>query len=142
MPQLKILTDSEKQHGPKLMALYADAVRSGADLIFQTDSDGQTDPADFPAFYAAKDRYAVQIGNRTVRGDGAARCFVEKTVCFILRVMFGVKVPDANAPFRLMRAKTLAKYLPYLPAEERETDTVTGGAGTEEEPLTLEVAKE
>ena len=32
--------------------------------------------------------------------------------------------------------------LPYLPAEERETDTVTGGAGTDEEPLTLEVAKE
>ena len=29
-------------------------------------------------------------------------------------MFFGVKVPDANAPFRLMHAKTVAKYLPKL----------------------------
>ncbi len=115
MPKLKILTDSEKQHGPKVMALYADAVRSGADYIFQTDSDGQTEPAEFPAFFEARERFDVQIGHRRVRGDGRARHFVEKTVCAILRILFGVKVPDANAPFRLMRASCLADYLGLLP---------------------------
>lgn len=36
---LQILSDTRKQHGPKLMALYDYAVRSGADYIFQTDSE-------------------------------------------------------------------------------------------------------
>ena len=41
-PQLEILEDSLKQHGPKLLALYGYAIKNGADYIFQTDSDGQT----------------------------------------------------------------------------------------------------
>ena len=43
-PQLDILEKSGKQHGPKLIALYKYAITNGADYIFQTDSDGQTDP--------------------------------------------------------------------------------------------------
>ncbi len=41
-PQLEIFTDCEKQHGPKVIALYDYAIKQGADYIFQTDSDGQT----------------------------------------------------------------------------------------------------
>lgn len=43
-PQLEILSDTEKQHGPKLIALYNFAIARGADYVFQTDSDGQTAP--------------------------------------------------------------------------------------------------
>ena len=32
-------------------------------------------------------------------------------MCTILRTIFGVKVPDANAPFRLMKASLVKKYL-------------------------------
>ena len=32
-------------------------------------------------------------------------------VCRLVRHYFGVKVPDANAPFRLMRADVVKKYL-------------------------------
>ena len=51
------------------------------------------------------------IGNRVVRGDGLIRKFVENVVCLLLRLYFGVKVKDANAPFRLMRVTTLSKYI-------------------------------
>ena len=109
--KLQIISDTEKQHGPKLMALYDYAVQSGADYIFQTDSDGQTDPGEFEDFWSERNNYSGIFGNRTVRGDGRDRAFVEKIVCFLLWIYFGIKLPDANAPFRLMRSDVVKKYL-------------------------------
>lgn len=116
-PQLEILSDTDRFHGPKLMALYEYALKNGADYIFQTDSDGQTDPAEFEGFWNARQEYDGIFGNRTVRGDGKDRAFVENVVCFLLKLYFGVKIPDANAPFRLLKAKALQKYLHKLPAD-------------------------
>lgn len=116
-PKLEILSDTLKQHGPKLMALYAYAVKHGAIYIFQTDSDGQTDPAEFDAFWRGRQQYDGIFGYRNVRGDGRIRKGVEKVVCLLLKVYFGVSVPDANAPFRLMKACTVEKYLHRLPAD-------------------------
>ena len=110
-PQLELLTDTEKQHGPKLIALYRYAISRGVDYIFQTDSDGQTDPAEFDEFWQLRKQYDAVLGYRNVRGDGKSRDFVEKVVCFLLWIYFGVKVPDANAPFRLMKADVVAGYM-------------------------------
>ena len=35
----------------------------------------------------------------------------------MLRIYFGVKVPDANAPFRLMKAEMLEKYIDRIPMD-------------------------
>ncbi len=110
-PKLSILTDCDKQHGPKLLALYRYAMDEKADYIFQTDSDGQTDPDEFGAFWDLRNSYDAILGNRTKRGDGKDRAFVEKVVCFLLRIYFGVKAPDANAPFRLMKTPVVGKYI-------------------------------
>lgn len=109
--KLEILDNTGKQHGPKLIALYNYAIEQGADYIFQTDSDGQTNPDEFNAFWEARQQYDVILGNRTKRGDGQVRAFVEHVVCFILRCIFKVKVPDANAPYRVMKADVLKKYM-------------------------------
>lgn len=114
-PKLQILADTEKQHGPKVLALYNYAIAQGADYIFQTDSDGQTDPMEFENFWKMTEEYDLIIGNRTARGDGKSRAYVEKVVCLLLRIYFGVKVPDANAPFRLMRADIVNKYINRMP---------------------------
>lgn len=116
-PKLTILSETGKQHGPKVMALYDYSIQQGAEYIFQTDSDGQTNSAEFYAFWDLREQYAGIFGERTRREDGRSRAFVEKVVCFLLRLYFGVKVPDANAPFRLMRAETVRKYLYLLPAD-------------------------
>ena len=79
--------------------------------IFQTDSDGQTNPMEFEAFWDEREKYVGIFGNRTERGDGKDRAFVERVVCGLLRMYFSVNVPDANAPFRLMKADTVKKYL-------------------------------
>ena len=114
-PKLEVLSDTGKQHGPKLMALYGYAIDKGADYIFQTDSDGQTNPDEFNKFWKMRGKYDAIIGKRPTRGDGKSRKFVEKVLCFILRIYFKVAVPDANAPFRLMKTELVSKYLKRLP---------------------------
>ena len=116
-PQLEILHTDNQYHGPKVIALYKYAIANGADYIFQTDSDGQTDPEEFGAFWKARRKYAGIFGNRKVRGDGKDRAFVEKVVCALVLLYFGVKIPDANAPLRLMKAQTVAKYIDKMPED-------------------------
>ena len=110
-PKLEILENTLKQHGPKLIALYKYARDNKIDYIFQTDSDGQTDSSEFETFWNLRSEYDAVLGNRSVRGDGKARAFVEKVVCLLLKIIFGVKVPDANAPFRLMKVSVVSKYI-------------------------------
>ena len=101
-PKLEVLPDTLKQHGPKLIALYKYAIGKNADFIFQTD---------FSAFWDLRNEYDAILGNRVVRGDGKSRKFVENFLCFLLRLHFGVKVKDSNAPFRLMRSSLVGKYV-------------------------------
>jgi glycosyltransferase involved in cell wall biosynthesis len=116
-PKIDVLSDTNQYHGPKVIALYDYAIKNGADYIFQTDSDGQTNPDEFNAFWNERKKYDGIFGNRTVRGDGKDRAFVERTVCALLKMYFGVSVPDANAPFRLMKAETVKKYLYKMPGD-------------------------
>ena len=120
--QLEILQDTDKQHGPKVIALYDTVIKRTTDsldenYIFQTDSDGQTCTDEFDKFWKMRKQYAAIIGNRVERGDGLSRKCVETIVCFLLRMIFGVKVPDANAPFRLMDVELVKKYLYKLPID-------------------------
>lgn len=108
------LTKPNGGHGPTVIYAYNYAVEQGADWIFQTDSDGQTNPDEFEDFWQDRVNYDGIFGNRTVRGDGQSRAFVEKVVCGLVKHYFGVKVPDANAPFRLMRADKVKKYIAKL----------------------------
>ena len=113
-PLFTPLTKPNGGHGSTVIFAYDHAIRQGADWIFQTDSDGQTNPDEFETFWNSRNEYDAIFGNRTVRGDGRSRAFVEKVVCRLVKHYFGVKVPDANAPFRLMRADKVKTYLPKL----------------------------
>lgn len=115
--KLKILSDTGKYHGEKVIALYDYAITNGADYIFQTDSDGQTIPDEFASFWEMRNDYEGIFGHRQLREDGKIRAFVEHVVCFLLKIYFRVSIPDANAPFRLMKANTLKKYLYKLPSD-------------------------
>ena len=113
--QLEILTNTDRQHGPKIIALYKYAIEKDSDYVFQTDSDGQTNPNEFDEFWQLRTKYDGIFGHRNIRGDGKLRAFVEQVVCFILKLYFGVRIPDANAPFRLMKTDIVRKYIDKLP---------------------------
>ena len=116
-PLLVPLPKPNGGHGSTVLYGYRYAIAQKADWIFQTDSDGQTNPDEFDAFWENRKEYDAILGNRVVRGDGKDRKFVENTVCFILNLIFGIKVKDANAPFRLMKTELVNKYINKLPED-------------------------
>lgn len=116
-PLLLPLTKPNGGHGPTLLYGYRYAMENGADWIFQTDSDGQTNPAEFGQFWELRNTYDAIIGSRSDRQDGASRKFVEQTLLAILRMTFGVKIPDSNAPFRLMKRELVEKYIKKMPED-------------------------
>ncbi len=109
------LTKENGGHGSTVLHGYRYAIVKKADFIFQTDSDGQTNPKEFHAFWNLRNQYDAILGKRMERGDGKSRKIVENTVCFLLNLYFGVKVEDANAPFRLMRTSLVNRYIRRMP---------------------------
>ena len=116
-PLLIALSKQNSGHGPTLIYGYNYAIEHGADLIFQTDSDGQTLASEFDSFWEKINDYDAVIGKRLNREDGLSRKFVEKVLCLILKVIFGVKIRDSNAPFRLMKSYLVRKYIAKLPSD-------------------------
>lgn len=109
--KLDVIKSTIKGHGPTVIKLYKYGIEKKADYIFQTDSDGQTNSQEFKNFWEQRKTYDIILGNRVVRGDGKSRKFIEKTLCFILKIIFGVKLKDANAPYRLMNTNIVKKYV-------------------------------
>ena len=116
-PLLVPLTKPNGGHGSTVLFGYRYAIQNHADYIFQTDSDGQTDPKEFIKFWNLRHEYDAIIGNRPERQDGWFRKLVQKALLFILRIIFGVTIPDSNAPFRLMKCKLVEKYINRMPED-------------------------
>lgn len=114
-PFIEPVTKSNSGHGSSVLFGYHYAIEKGADYIFQTDSDGQTVPAEFKQFWEQRGNYDMIIGYRNKREDGFIRVVITKVLKFTIRLCFGVSVKDANTPFRLMRADTLKHYLNQIP---------------------------
>lgn len=116
-PQLIPLTKANKGHGATVLYGYYYALEQGADYVFQTDSDGQTNPEEFWEFWKQREQYDMLIGHRCHREDGASRVFVTKVLKLVIRLCFGVSVTDANTPFRLMKAETLREQIGQIPED-------------------------
>ena len=114
-PQFIPITKENSGHGATVLYAYRYALEHGADYVFQTDSDGQTMPEEFWPFWKCRKTYDMIIGHRNKRQDGMSRIFVTKILKFTIRICFGVKVTDANTPFRLMEAGELKKNLSLVP---------------------------
>ncbi len=114
-PMFTPVTKQNEGHGATVLYGYQYALDAGADYVFQTDSDGQTLPEEFWPFWEKREDYAMVIGHRKGRQDGASRVFVTKTLKLVCRICFHVTVTDANTPFRLMQAGTLAENMKLVP---------------------------
>lgn len=109
------VTKPNSGHGATVLYGYNYAINSGADYIFQTDSDGQTLPEEFWPFWEQREQYDMLIGHRKGRQDGFSRKFVTKTLKFVLRICFHVSITDANTPYRLMKSATLKEQIKLIP---------------------------
>lgn len=116
-PLLTPIDKPNSGHGATVLYLYRYAIEHGADYIFQTDSDGQTNPDEFWQMYDNHNDYDFQIGYRSDRQDGLSRVFVTKTLRIVVWLMFHVWVTDANTPFRLMKVERLKRIMDVVPQD-------------------------
>lgn len=116
-PLLEIVDKDNSGHGATVLFAYQYALNHGADYIFQTDSDGQTNPDEFHVFWKQRKEYDMVIGHRYKREDGLSRKFVTLTLKQTLKLAFGVDVTDANTPFRLMSRPSLQECMKYVPED-------------------------
>lgn len=114
-PRLIPLDKENGGHGAAVLFGYQYALEHGADYVFQTDSDGQTLPEEFQAFWEQRQDYDLIIGHRKGRQDGLSRVIVTKTLKAVIAACFGVSVRDANTPYRLMSAQTLRENIQLIP---------------------------
>ena len=111
------LDKTNEGHGATVLFLYRYALNHDCDYVFQTDSDGQTDPQEFLQMWEHREEYDFQIGNRIDRQDGLGRVFVTKILKFVVWLMFHEWVVDANTPFRLMKTKMLKPIMEVVPKD-------------------------
>lgn len=116
-PYFIALNKPNSGHGATVLYLYRYAIENGADYVFQTDSDGQTNPDEFWQMWENRENYDFQIGYRKGRQDGASRVFVTKTLRLVVWLMFHEWVTDANTPFRLMRSDKLQAIMNVIPQD-------------------------
>lgn len=113
-----IVFDKENSgHGPTCLAGYNWALQKKFEWIFQTDSDGQIDPKDFERAWQLRADNDFILGNRPQRGDGAIRWFISRILQMVIFTAFGVNVPDANVPFRLMKVMKLQELTRHIPSD-------------------------
>lgn len=116
-PQMEPVHKENGGHGATVLFGYNYAIEQGADYIFQTDSDGQTLPSEFDAFWELRNEHDMVIGHRKGRQDGFSRVFVTKVLKAVCLICFHVNVQDANTPFRLMKTESLKKEIVYIPKD-------------------------
>jgi glycosyltransferase involved in cell wall biosynthesis len=116
-PLLIALNKPNTGHGATVHYLYRYSLEQGVDYVFQTDSDGQTLSDEFRTMWDNRHASDFHIGVRTHRQDGVGRVFVTKVLRMVVRLIFHVRVEDANTPFRLMRAERLKAVLTYIPED-------------------------
>ena len=114
-PLLIPVKKKNQGHGATVLYGYRYALEQEPDYIFQTDSDGQTDPREFWEFWEQREAYDMVIGHRCRREDGRSRIFVTQVLKLVIRLCFHEDVTDANTPFRLMKAEVLREQIRLIP---------------------------
>lgn len=114
-PLLVPVKKENQGHGATVLYGYRYALEQEPDYIFQTDSDGQTDPREFWEFWEQREAYDMVIGHRCRREDGRSRVFVTQVLKLVIRLCFHEDVTDANTPFRLMKAEVLREQIRLIP---------------------------
>ncbi len=116
-PLLIAVDKPNSGHGATCLFAYRKAIEAKADYIFQTDSDGQTNPDEFWQFWENRNEFDFIIGSRDSRQDGMGRVFVTRVLRLVVWMMFGQWVKDANTPFRLMKTERLIPILKIIPED-------------------------
>ncbi len=122
----------------------ARAIRRGYDLarglhVFQIDLNEPGWVADFPRFWAMRDRYALVLGHHPDRG-GRLRRTLQWFQALWVQLWFGAELVEPDATYRLCRRDVALHYLQQIPKDYEGVDLGMTLAAYRDSPrLLLEV---
>ena len=88
---------------------------SSGEWIFHLDSDGQVDVAEFALLWAHHIDSDLVLGQRITRHDPRHRLLLTALTRRFVSVLARRRVPDANAPFKLIRRDLFDHLAPSIP---------------------------
>jgi len=112
--RVQLVSRENRGHGRSCLEGYREAVQCGVEYVLQIDSDGQSLPRYFCAFWNLRQKYDVIYGIRA-RSDGWQRRVASLILRISLRIIEGVDCVDANVPYRLMRCASCAPGMERVP---------------------------
>jgi dolichol-phosphate mannosyltransferase len=118
-PELRVLRNANRGHGPTCTHGYRLAIESNAEWVFQIDSDGQCNPSYFPTVWAARTKSEAVFGFRTRRDDGLSRLVVSRVLSSLVFLLTGKWIRDSNVPYRLIHRPLLQRVLGRIPEDAR-----------------------
>ncbi len=115
--KLVVINKENSGHGQTCLEGYKYAIKGDYTYVFQTDSDGQTDPQEFLNIWQNKENANFIFGYRKNRAEGLPRILISLVLKVILLFLTGKCIKDANVPFRLMKCKDLEQIVSKIPRD-------------------------
>jgi len=111
-PRLRVVHQPNGGHGAALLAGLRTAAGS---VFFLIDSDRQIPLSNFAAAWKIMEGCDVLLGIRQSRMDPWFRRWLSKLIRRVIGMLFGIRLSDANAPFKLLRREVWDKTSPFIP---------------------------
>jgi glycosyltransferase involved in cell wall biosynthesis len=112
-PRVRVIHKPNGGHGPAIMTGLAEA---RGEHLFLVDSDDQIPLGDFAPMWTAVGQGSVAaFGVRRVRQDARLRQLLTVVIRYSLVALFGVRLHDANVPFKLFHRSLWAAARPHIP---------------------------
>jgi dolichol-phosphate mannosyltransferase len=113
-PRVRVIHQPNGGHG---RALRTGLDAAQGEYLFLIDSDRQIPQAAFADLWEEAKRGDGAFGIRVKRNDPALRLALTRVVRNSLALLFGVKLYDANIPFKVIRRAVWEKARPLIPAD-------------------------
>jgi dolichol-phosphate mannosyltransferase len=115
LPYLQVIHQKNGGHGNAVLNGYREAIKYNPEWVFQTDSDNQFLPDDFPKLWEQRSKSNFLLGYRKKRYDDFNRLMITRIVRLLNFMLFGIFITDANIPYRLIKGSYLGKLLKAIP---------------------------
>ncbi len=114
-PRIRVIHQTNGGHGPALRAAIEAA---NGELLLFLDSDRQIPLTEVkPLLDAIECGHDAAFGQRIQREDPTFRLWLTRVIRGALPLLFGVRIVDANVPFKLLKRSLWESARPLIPAD-------------------------